>query len=176
MQDQNNEDHDLIPPDALQKSSETPAPAPASEAVEHEFGQMAKRPAKEPPVKEKKPGVLGRLFGTPKKTEPWHKHHEEPKPSSKDWTPIDLRKGPIRKGLFERNTANFRYHAEQDLKRKGFSVKERKAISGMLAKKRSGGLFSGETKKGIEGLEEFSKTKIKRAKRVLGATKGSSFF
>lgn len=170
-QDQNG-DHDLIP-DVLQKSAEGQAP----EAAEHEFGQMAKRPAKEPPVKEKKPGVLGRLFGTPKKTEPWHKHHEEPKPllkpKSDAWAPFTLKTGFYKDPhLYKQNTSSVARHMRGEFKKVLPKFSQSNELAKRLAPKKGKGFSRSEFRGAVEGMVEEGKLKPSQAKRALRRYKG----
>lgn len=172
MQEQNDgQDHDLIP-DALQKSSETPAP----EAAEREFGQMAKRSAREPASKaEKKPGVLGRLFGTPKKTEPWHKHHEEPSSSQKPdgWAPFTLKSGIYKDpNLYKKTTPSVARHLRGEFRTVLPKFSQSSELAKRLAPKKGKGFTKSEFRKTVGDMLEEGKLKPSQARRVLRKFKG----
>lgn len=170
MPEQNNEDHDLIP-DILQKSSEEPS----SETAEHEFGQMAKRPAKEPPAKEKKPGVFGRLFGGSKKTEPWHKPHEEPSSQRKsdEWATFTLKSGVYKDpNLYKKTTPSVARHLREEFRTVLPKFSQSSELAKRLAPKKGKGFTKNEFRKTVGDMLEEGKLKPSQARRVLRKFKG----
>lgn len=102
------------------------------------------------------------------------------KPVGRDWAPIDLSKGSIRKGIFG-SRQSFKTHVRKDL-RSGLgsilNASQREEVASSLANLRQHGLGPGEVKKKLEEmrkagkLTKFEARKLRRQLKV----KKSSFF
>lgn len=105
---------------------------------------------------------------------------EAPKPKGRDWTPIDLSKGTIKKGIFG-DRRSFKEHVRKDLKTDLGSVlnaSQREEISDELAGLRQKGLRSWEVKKKLNQMVEegkLSKFEAKKLRREFGVKKSSLF-
>lgn len=127
------------------------------------------------PAPKKKAGFFGRLFGTGESKEKVSKSGSTKK--------LDLSKGPIKEGLFEKSAAGFEHGVREQFRREGgsvFNAAQRKEIAKVVRKARSKGLYSGETIKDLNELREAgilkNKFQVKKARKILGAKRRPSFF
>lgn len=166
MQQENNQEpnHDFGPekfapsePEVLETETQIPPPIPAS-------AKPTVFPAKtKPEVKKSVPGA-----------------QEKPKKSG-GWEPIDLSKGPVKKGIYG-NRQTFDWKVTQQLKKglgSTLSAKQRSEVARMLRAESHGGLSSGKVRKGLGKLVKkgvLDKFEARKSAGELKARKRSSFF